>query len=195
MVRPYDQGTDHTAVRELWSNGLLDNTRDAALGYPPTLVEEEEHFVHETLQAGDMVDIRAAYGTLGFWVVVVQDSGGGDGGGGTVVGCVGLRAGAGKGVADIGRFTVARTHRGRGAGRMLLAALEERARAQGFGSVTATTVSLNAPALAAFAACGFTEVYRGRMDGKPAPEWVPFVRFEKALVPDRVLDYGAHHGD
>ena len=109
--------------------------------------------------------------------------------------CAKPSEGASEGVADVGRFTVSRAHRGRGAGRMLLAALEARARARGFGSITATTVSLNAPALAAFAACGFTEVYRGRMDGKPTPEWVPFVRVEKALDAARALDYGAHHGD
>eukprot|EP00937_MAST-01D_sp_MAST-1D-sp2_P001082 g1082.t1 len=176
------------------------------------LVAEEEVFVRETLEAGDLVDVEAAYQgspSLGFWVVLaaVAARGGVEGseGGSTppqqpqqpqqVVGCVGLRAGAREGVADIGRFTVARTHRGRGAGRMLLAALETQARRAGFGSLTATTVSLNAPALAAFAACGFTEVYRGRQDGKPAPEWVPFVRFEKALRASQVLDYDAHHAD
>ena len=111
------------------------------------------------------------------------------------MGCVGLRRGAHHGVADIGRFAVARTHRGRGAGRMLLTVLEARARSAGFRSITATTVSLNAPALAAFAACGFQEVYRGRMDGKPAPEWTPFVRVEKVLDTSQELDYSAHHGD
>ena len=54
--------------------------------------------------------------------------------------------------------------------RLLLAALEEHARSAEFTCLTATTCALNAPALRTFQRAGFTEVFRGRMDGKPEPE-------------------------
>ena len=169
---------------------MLENI--AGYGYPPSLRAEEEAFVRATLDSGDMIDIRAAYqadpaGRTGFWVVEeeAEEAVGGDGPGGTLVGCVGLRHGNlerdGDGAADIGRFAVDSRFRGRGAARLLLAALEAHARDNEFTIVTATTVSLNTAALGTFAACGWAEVYRGRADGKPPPEWVPFVRVRKLL--------------
>eukprot|EP01079_Euglenida_sp_SAG-EU17-18_P010648 gene10648-1935_t len=119
----------------------------------------------------------------------------------------GLRNGK-DGKGDVGRLAVARTAQRRGVCRLLLSALLEHASKAGFPSVTATTCALNSPALAAFFACGFQEVlapppppvklpidcrvvavviwasvqvWRGRSDGKPSPEWVPFVRLEHPL--------------
>lgn len=175
-VRRYDHERDAESVRRLWPVALLANC--AAYGYPPTLVAEEEEFVRETMTGGDMLDLRAAYqgdaeGRTDFWVAVEAE-------GGLPVGCVGLREGK-EGAGDIGRFAMGAGCRGRGGARMLLAALEAHAAAAGFTAITATTCSANLGAVATFGRCGFEEVYRGRMDGKPEPEWVPFVRFRKEL--------------
>ena len=191
VVRCYRHETDAPAVRRIWSTGLLQNIH--AFGYPPSLVAEEESFVADTLAEGDMVDLQSAYqshpqGRTGFWVVTPQGSGG------TAqepVGCIGLRLGKGENVGDIGRFTVDFSFRGQGAARLLLSTLEAHAKRAKFTHVTATTSALNTSALGAFGACGYEEVYRGRMDKKPAPEWVPFVRLQKvlSLVRSRTRNY------
>jgi GNAT superfamily N-acetyltransferase len=178
VVRRYRQETDAAAVRRIWPAGLLANTRNAALGYPATLIAEEEEFVRETMTSGDMCDLQAAYqsdpgGATDFWVVTEQ-------GGVVPVGMVGLRHGKGEGVGDIGRFGVDDACQRRGAARLLLGALERHAWHAGFTKLTATTCGLNTPALAAFEACGFRVVFNGRQDGKPQPEWAPFARLEKA---------------
>jgi GNAT superfamily N-acetyltransferase len=175
-VRLYRQETDATAVRRIWPSGLLGNI--GAFSYPPSLVAEEEEFVRETLATGDMTDLQAAYQAdkrTNFWVAVKGE------GSDDPVGCVGLRLGKEASVADLGRFAVDSAHRGCGVARLLLGAAEAHAREAGFTRVTATTCGLNTPALATFGACGFKQVYRGRMDGKPEPEFVPFVRVEKVL--------------
>ena len=182
VVRRYRQETDAAEVRRIWPAGLLANTRDAALGYPPTLVAEEEEFVRQTMENGDMCDLQAAYqsdpaGVTDFWVVTEK--------GGTVpVGMVGLRHGDDDGVGDIGRFGVDEAFRGRGAARLLLRTLQRHAWSVGLTKITATTCGLNTPALAAFEACGFRIVFNGRKDGKKQPEWAPFARLEK-LAPER----------
>ena len=182
VVRRYRQETDAAAVRRIWPAGLLANTRDAALGYPPTLVAEEEEFVRQTMENGDMCDLQAAYqsdpaGVTDFWVVTEE-------GGIVPVGMVGLRHGDGDGVGDIGRFGVDTAFQGRGAARLLLGTLQRHAWSVGLTKITATTCGLNIPALAAFEACGFRIVFNGRKDGKKQPEWAPFARLEK-LAPER----------
>jgi GNAT superfamily N-acetyltransferase len=191
----YRQAYDEDAVRRIWPAGLLANTRDPTLGYPPALIKEEEEFVAECMESGDMSDLEAEYqsaAATGFWVVTAEQQQGSRDGGlskqeAEVIGMVGLRAASRKGSGDsqstaavVSRFGVDAAHRGRGAGRMLLAALEEHAWAHGFSRVSATTVSLNAPALAVYAACGYREVYRGRQDGRDVSHGEPpFVRVEK----------------
>jgi N-acetylglutamate synthase-like GNAT family acetyltransferase len=146
--------------------------------YPPTLCEEEEEFVRETMATGDMQDLNAAYqcdaeGRTDFWVAVDEADG-------DVVGCVGLRVGQ-MGAGDIGRFTMSHSYRGRGGARMLLETLEAHAAEAGFAAVTATTCSANLAAVGVFKRCGWVEISRGRMDGKPEPEWVPFVKLRKLI--------------
>ena len=181
VVRRYRQQTDAASVRRVWPAGLLANTLDPALGYPATLIAEEEAFVRETMATGDMCDLAAAYqsdpdGATDFWVATEEE-------GDVVVGMIGLRRGNGEGVADIGRFGVDEGHRGRGAARLLLRALELHAWHVGcFVKITATTCGLNLPALAAFESCGFRVVFNGRKDGKPLPEWAPFARLEKCAA-------------
>ena len=122
-------------------------------------MREEEAFVRETLETGDMRDIRAAYqsgdDSTAFWVAIevpvvdaVKVATNTHGPGKPprrVVGMVGLRRGAVEGVADVGRLTVSSTCRGRGVATMLLTTLVERAWATGYTKVTATTRYCNHP--------------------------------------------------
>lgn len=174
IIRPYVQSSDASVVRKIWSDGLLGNITD--FGYPQPLSQEESDFVRATLEAGDMRDLEQAYQTnlrTNFWVAEDTSSG-------SIVGCVGIRSTNDPTVADIGRMTVSPLCRGRGVCRMLMSALERHAVDTGFHCVTATTVSLNTPALEAYAALGYEEVFRGRQDGKinePA-----FVKLRKQLL-------------
>ena len=73
---------------------------------------------------------------------------------GRVVGCTGLHSTGIDGVAYLG-MAVIRTHRGRGGGRMMLAALLEHARKEGLRKVELEVFPGNAPAIAFFLATGF----------------------------------------
>ena len=61
--------------------------------------------------------------------------------------------------------------------------------------VFATPAALTLPAFAQDPAPAAKPADHKPADGKPAPEWVPFVRVEKALDAARALDHGAPHGD
>jgi ribosomal protein S18 acetylase RimI-like enzyme len=176
LVRRY-RPEDSNSVRRIWQDGLLGNTVE--LAYPPGLVAEEEAFVAATLASGDLSgDIRGAYtdptrGLPNFWVAELD---------GAVVGMVGMRAApvraGGTDSVDVSRLGVDREFRHRGVGRALLTALETAAWAGNHRAITATTSSLNTPAVALYRACGYLEVYRGRKDGKEGEP--PFVRMERA---------------
>jgi ribosomal protein S18 acetylase RimI-like enzyme len=200
-VRRYQAG-DYDAVRALWSEGLLANTEDATLGYPAGLVAEEVAFVKDTLESGDMSDLNSYYGVgkdveaqsedqvkFGdelpvLWVALKpsmerekED---------LLVGCVGLRRGTTdiekQREGDICRLGVVKSARGCGVARALLHELEIYAQSNGLTRLTATTVSLNIPAISCYIACGFNEEYRGRKDGKT--DEPPFVRLVKNIYPD-----------
>ncbi|GMI02178.1 hypothetical protein TrLO_g10075 [Triparma laevis f. longispina] len=173
-IRLFNNDTDFSQVRSIWSQNLLSNIE--TYNYPPSLSTEETEFVKETLESGDMVNIEESYQSnprTNFWVAIDSDR--------TVVGCIGLRIGK-NGTGDIGRFTVVSDFRGRSCGRMLLSSLEAYAELNEFENITATTCALNLAAVGAFNGLGFEEVFRGRSDGKPEPEYVPFVRFNKILT-------------
>jgi len=175
-IRLFDSD-DALAVREIWSAGLLNNID--SYGYPDSLREEETNFVNETLETGDMSAISKNYAPHGyeFYIAVSADD--------SITGCVALTQGMvardGDGAGEVTRFTVAALHRGKGVGKLLLAAIVDAARGVGYTCLTITTCSMNTSALKAFESSGFDEVYRGRMDGKPEPEFVPSVRLKKAL--------------
>jgi L-amino acid N-acyltransferase YncA len=86
------------------------------------------------------------------------------------------------GVADLSIY-VERGARGKGVGAVLLAALEERARAGEFHKIVLFTFPFNAPGQALYRKRGFREVgtfkEQGRLDGKPIDVMV----MEKILVP------------
>eukprot|EP00040_Diaphanoeca_grandis_P014005 m.70837 g.70837 ORF g.70837 m.70837 type:complete len:187 (-) comp24276_c2_seq1:415-975(-) len=161
-MRRYNQLTDAAAVRNIWEQGLLGNTRAPQLAYPQSLIEEEVAFVSHTLANGDMVDLEQAYQLnqrTGFWVAVVDSQ---------VVGMVGLRfAAENANSGDIGRLGVHSDFRKRGIAKSLLTILENHALYHKFVSITAITTALNLPALQTYRSLGFIETFRGRRDGHP----------------------------
>lgn len=169
---------DFGAVRELWKRGLMNNTTDPSLCYPSSLVEEESQFVANTLDNGDMANVDALSGVYlsdpcgrtCFWVYESD---------GVVIGCIGLRLGSFPS-GDISRFGVDEEHRGLGVGSKLLATVDNFARNVGYTSLTATTVSLNVPAVNCYIRAGYKEVFRGRQDGNTnEPD---FVKLKKDLA-------------
>merc|ERR1711924_317402 len=134
------------------------------LQYPASLCEEETVFVKSTLESGDLANaanLSSSYFSdprTNFWVAESTNEH-------ILCGCVGLRRTADADVGDIGRLTECSVP-SRGVGAKLLHALEVHAKAAGLRSVTATTVSLNLPALRTYAAQGYKEIFRGRKDGK-----------------------------
>ena len=71
--------------------------------------------------------------------------------------------------------------RGQGAGRALMAALEDAARARGIGSLIGGMSGENAPALAFHAALGFAEVARIPRAGWKFDRWLDLVLAQKLL--------------
>jgi GNAT superfamily N-acetyltransferase len=106
-------------------------------------------------------------GSDGAWLVAYAD--------GSPVACGGLRTLA-PGVGEIKRMFVAAPARGRGLGRRLLRALEQRARAAGHERVRLLTTPMLSEACALYAAEGYTEIERASPPGRPAEIWL-----EKAL--------------
>lgn len=89
----------------------------------------------------------------------------------------------GPGYARIAEHTVllAGGARGRGVGRALMAALEDRARSEGLGSLVGGISGENAPALAFHAALGFEEVGRIPRAGWKFGRWMDLVLMQKLL--------------
>lgn len=90
---------------------------------------------------------------------------------------------AGPGYAFTGEHTIilAEAARGRGIGRALMAALEEKARAAGLHALVGAVSAANPGALAFHAACGFTEAGRLREVGFKAGRWLDLVLVQKLL--------------
>ncbi|MCS7001409.1 MAG: arsinothricin resistance N-acetyltransferase ArsN1 [Dehalococcoidia bacterium] len=91
------------------------------------------------------------------------------------------------GVADVSIY-VERASRGRGVGRQLMSALEERAVALDFYKLTLVVFTTNLSAIALYRACGYREVgvylRHGTLDG----EWKDNLIMEKLIGRGRVGD-------
>ncbi len=98
---------------------------------------------------------------------------------GRAVGC-GALVGTGEGIAELKRMFVSDSARGQGVGRAVLAALEERARAQGIRLIQLETGPQSLGALALYRAAGYAE--RGPF-GAYAPD--PFSVFMEKRLPPR----------
>lgn len=97
------------------------------------------------------------------WIVAYAD--------GEPVGCGGLRTLA-PGVGEIKRMFVAAPARGRGLGRRLLRALEERAAAAGHERVRLLTTPMLSEACALYAAEGYAEIERAQHGRGPVEIWL-----------------------
>ncbi|MDE4131950.1 GNAT family N-acetyltransferase [Phaeobacter sp. QD34_3] len=104
---------------------------------------------------------------------------------GTLLGYVSLGAfRAGPGYARTCEHTIylAETARGRGAGRALIAAIEDVARAEGIHVLVAGISAVNTGGLAFHAAMGFDEVGRLPQVGRKAGRWLDLVLMQKILT-------------
>ena len=93
---------------------------------------------------------------------------------GAALGCGGVRR-LGPTTGEVKRLFVARAARGRGVGRILLDALEQRARALGFDALRLDTAAGHDAAIALFQASGYAPIERYN-DNPMARHW-----FEKGL--------------
>ena len=163
---------DLDVVRDLWAEGLRGNIE--RYGYPEGLRKEEEEFVGDTLEGGDMRGIESLRekwsGERGIFVVAEKRA--------SIVGCLGVMWKEGE-TCELGKFTVIGAERGSGVGNRMLHAAERWVKSKGWKKVTATTVGMNAAAVKCYGKNGYKETFRGRKDGKV--EEPDFVQFTKVL--------------
>jgi len=152
---------------------LRDEPADGAAAR--TLFDEYMALVGERAGIEDFEPIERIFATADVfaapdaaWLVVYAD--------GVAVGCGGLRTLA-SGVGEIKRMFVSERVRGRGLGRSLLRALEERARAVGHERVRLLTTPMLSEACALYAAEGYGEIERVHPAAGPVEIWL-----EKTLV-------------
>ncbi len=123
-----------TLITDLWADLAIRYADDPTAPEPKGEVDDLQ--LHE-LEAPD-----------GMFVVVYDESG-------TALGCGGIRRHA-DGVGEIKRMWVPPAHRGRGVSRVVLAALEDGARALGFERLVLETGIRQPEALALYESSGFT---------------------------------------
>ena len=154
MIELRDEPADGPAARALFERYIV-------------LVRERLH--DDDFVPGERIfaSEHAFAGAGGAWLVAYLD--------GEPVGCGGLRTLAPR-IGEIKRMFVVPPVRGRGVGRRLLRALEERARAAGHERVRLLTTPLLAEACALYAAAGYVEISRVERGDAPVEIWL-----EKAL--------------
>lgn len=153
---------DLGAIREIYNEGVAD--RIATLDTDP---KSEEDIAHWWSEHDDTYVVLAAVerdGTLVGWASLNRFS---------------HRCAHSK-IADLSVY-IARTHRGRGIGALLLAELGERAGKAGFHKITLHALNANERGKRLYMKCGFTEVgvfkEHGMLDGR----YVDVVAMEKLL--------------
>jgi phosphinothricin acetyltransferase len=155
-------GGDVPAIREIW-NAVI---RDTLITFNPVEKTEEE-----------LAALIAAKAGLGHPFLVAELDG-------QVTGFATygqFRGGAGYARTMEHTIILAPASRGRGVGRVLMAALEEHARAAGVHSIFAGVSAANEAGVAFHAALGYAEVARLREVGRKAGQWLDLVLMQKFL--------------
>jgi ribosomal protein S18 acetylase RimI-like enzyme len=97
----------------------------------------------------EQADLLAAYRHPGVLLLAYD--------GPVAVGCVGLKPGPGSGIAAVTRLYVRPAYRGAGVARTLMAAVSDRARANGFAELVLDVMASRVQVIAFYQRLGFTE--------------------------------------